>query len=74
LCVIDEEGFDALPLGPDVADAWPTAAYERVTEMAGPIPIIVYTDSIEAMALIKRQQERRRRRRARAPNAKHCST
>jgi hypothetical protein len=56
--LLEEEDFNAVVLGPDLADAWPTAAYERVAEVAGPIPIIVYTDSVEAMAMVKRRQER----------------
>jgi hypothetical protein len=58
LRLIDEEDFNAVVLGPDLADVWPTAAYERVAEVAGPIPIMVYTDSVEAMAMVKRRQER----------------
>jgi hypothetical protein len=56
--LLEEEDFNAVVLGPDLADAWPTAAYERVAEVAGPIPIMVYTDSVKAMAVVKQRQER----------------
>ena len=50
--------FDAIVLGADVVDAWPTAAYERIAELAGATPVVVQADFIEPMASIKQQQLR----------------
>jgi hypothetical protein len=53
LRLLEEEDFNAVVFGADVRDAWRTAAYERVAEVGGPIAIMVYTDSVEAMAMVK---------------------
>jgi hypothetical protein len=50
--------FDAIVLGADVRDAWPTAAYERIAELAGPTPVVVQSGSLVPMARIKQQQIR----------------
>ena len=52
--------FDAIVLGADVGDAWPTAAYERIAELAGPTPVVVQSGSVGPMARIKQQQIRER--------------
>ncbi len=52
------EEFDAIVLGSGVADAWPTAAYERIAEVAGSTPVLVQADFVGAMAGVKRRQAR----------------
>jgi hypothetical protein len=56
--VVRHEEFDAIVLGADVGDAWPTAAYERIAELAGPTPVVVQAGFVEPMARIKQQQIR----------------
>ena len=55
--VVQQE-FDAIVLGADAEDAWPTAAYERIAELAGPTPVVVQTGIVGPMACIKQQQIR----------------
>ena len=50
--------FDAIVLRADALDAWPTAAYERIAELAGPTPIVVQTGLVRPMACIKQQHLR----------------
>ena len=58
LGLLAAEEFDAIMLGPDLADAWPTAAYERVAEAAGSTPVVVKADPVEPMIMVKRRQDR----------------
>jgi DNA-binding NarL/FixJ family response regulator len=50
--------FDAIVLGLDVPDAWPTAAYEQIATLAGATPVLVHADVIGPMATIKQRQDR----------------
>jgi hypothetical protein len=50
--------FDAIVLRSDVVDAWPTAAYGQMAEVAGPTPVLVQTDFIGPMVGIKERQNR----------------
>jgi hypothetical protein len=58
ICAVAQYEFDAIVLRRDVADAWPTAAYEQMAELAGPTPVLVQTDLIGPMAGIKQRQNR----------------
>ena len=58
LGLLAEEEFDAIILEPDLADAWPTAAYERVAEAAGSSPVVVKADPVEPMIMVKRRWDR----------------
>jgi hypothetical protein len=58
VCAVVRREFDAVVLGADVGDAWPTAAYERIAELAGPTPVVVQTGFVEPMARIKQQRIR----------------
>jgi hypothetical protein len=58
LCLFDRHEFDAIVLGSDVADGWPTVAYERLAEMAGSTPVLVQADVIGPMAIIKQRHDR----------------
>jgi hypothetical protein len=58
LGLLAEEEFDAIILEPDLADAWPTAAYERVVEVAGSTPVVVKADPVEPMIMVKRRWDR----------------
>jgi DNA-binding NarL/FixJ family response regulator len=58
LSLLAGEEFDALILGPDVADEWPTSAYERLAETAGSTPVVVAADPVEPMLVVKRRQDR----------------
>jgi len=53
-----QQEFDAILLGSGLADAWPTAAYERIAELAGSTPVLVQADAIGPMASIKQRQGR----------------
>ena len=53
-----QHDFDAIVLGSDVADAWPTAAYEQIARLAGPTPILVQADFVGPMTGIKQRQHR----------------
>jgi hypothetical protein len=52
------EEFDAIVLGPDLPDAWPASAYERLAESADGTPVVVEADSVEPMIMVKRRQDR----------------
>jgi len=41
-----------------LADAWPTAAYERVVEAADSTPVVVKADPVEPMIMVKRRRDR----------------
>ena len=58
LDLLAAETFDAIVLGPDVPDAWPTSAYERLAESAGSTPVVVEADSVEPMITVKQRQDR----------------
>ena len=51
LRLLEEKDLNAVVFRADVRDAWPTAAYERVAEVGGPIGITAYIDSVEARAM-----------------------
>ena len=53
-----QHDFDAIVLRADAVDAWPTAAYERIAELAGPTPVVVQTGLVGALARIKQQHLR----------------
>ena len=50
--------FDAILVGSGLADAWPTAAYERIAELAGSTPVLVQAELVGPMAGIKQRQNR----------------
>lgn len=52
------EEFDAIIIGPDLVDEWPTSAYERLAETAGSTPVVVTADPAEPMLMVKRRQDR----------------
>jgi DNA-binding NarL/FixJ family response regulator len=58
LGLLAKEEFDAIILGPDLADAWPMSAYERLAEAAGSTPVVVKADPVEPMIMVKRRQDR----------------
>jgi len=58
LDLLAAEEFDAIVLGPDVPDAWPTTAYERLAESADTTPVVVEADSVEPMITVKQRQDR----------------
>ena len=58
LGLLAADEFDAIILGPDLADAWPTAAYDHVAEAAGSTPVVVKADAVEPMIMVKRRQDR----------------
>jgi hypothetical protein len=58
LGLLAADEFDAIILEPDLADAWPTAAYERVVEAAGSTPVVVKADPVEPMIMVKRRWDR----------------
>jgi hypothetical protein len=58
VCAVVRHEFDAIVLGAHVGDAWPTAAYERIAELAGPTPVVVQAGFVEPMVRIKQQQIR----------------
>jgi hypothetical protein len=57
VCAVAEHEFDVIVLGSDV-DAWPTAAYEQLAEVAGSTAVLVKTDFVGPMAGIKQRQNR----------------
>ena len=52
------EEFDAMILGPELTDAWPTTAYERLAEAAGSIPVVVAAGQEEPMLMVRQRQDR----------------
>jgi hypothetical protein len=50
--------FDAIVLGPSIADAWPTAAYEKIAELAGRTPVVVQTEHVTPMVSLKQRHDR----------------
>jgi hypothetical protein len=58
VCALAQHEFDAIVLGADVVDAWPTAVYEQLAEVAGSTAVLVQTDFIGPMAGIKQRQNR----------------
>lgn len=52
------EEFDAIILGPELTDAWPTTAYERLAEAAGSMPVIVAAGQEEPIVMVRQQQDR----------------
>jgi DNA-binding NarL/FixJ family response regulator len=50
--------FDAIILGPELTDAWPTTAYERLAEAAGSIPVVVAAGQEEPMLMARQRQDR----------------
>jgi hypothetical protein len=57
VCAVAEHEFEVIVLGSDV-DAWPTAAYEQLAEVAGSTAVLVQTDFVGPMAGIKQRQNR----------------
>jgi hypothetical protein len=57
-CAIAQHKFDVIVLGSNVVDAWPTAAYERIAELAASTVVLVQTDFIGPMAGIKERHNR----------------
>jgi hypothetical protein len=58
VCAIVQHEFDVIVLGSDGLDAWPTAAYDRIAELAGSTVVLVQTDFIGSMAGIKERHNR----------------
>ena len=58
LDLLAAEEFDAIVLGPDLPDAWPTTAYERLAESADTTPVVVEADSVAPMITVKQRQNR----------------
>jgi DNA-binding NarL/FixJ family response regulator len=58
LGLLAADEFDAIILGPDLADAWPTSVYEHVAKAAGSTPVVVKADPVEPMIMVKRRQDR----------------
>jgi hypothetical protein len=58
VCAIARHEFDVIVLGSDVGDAWPTAAYERIAELAVSTVVLVQTDFFGPMAGIKKRHNR----------------
>ena len=56
--VIAQHEFDAIVLGSGIADAWPTAAYEQIADLAGRTPIVVQTEHVGPMASVKKRHVR----------------
>jgi DNA-binding NarL/FixJ family response regulator len=58
LTLLAEEEFDAIILGAELSDAWPTTAYEDLAEKAGSTPVVVAADQLEPMLAVRRRQDR----------------
>lgn len=58
LGLLAEEEFDAIILGPELTDAWPTTAYERLAEAAGSMPVVVAAGQEEPMLMVRQRQDR----------------
>jgi len=52
------EDFDAIIIGPELTDAWPTTAYERLAEAAGSMPVVVAAGQEEPMLMVRQRQDR----------------
>jgi DNA-binding NarL/FixJ family response regulator len=52
------EEFDVIVLGPELTDAWPTTAYERLAEAVGSTPVVVAADQAEPILMVRRRQDR----------------
>ena len=50
--------LDAIVLGSDTADDWPSVANERLAEVAGSTPVLIQADVIGPMAAIKQRHDR----------------
>lgn len=60
LGLLAEEEFDVVILGPGLTDAWPTTAYERLTEAVGGTPVVVAAEQAEPIQMVRRLQDRAR--------------
>lgn len=58
IALVAQHEFDAIVLGPKVADAWPTAAYEQIANLAGTTTVVVQTDYLGPMTTIKQRHGR----------------
>ena len=58
LGLLAAEEFDVVILGPELTDAWPTTAYERLTEAVGGTPVVVAAEQVEPIQMVRRLQER----------------
>jgi DNA-binding NarL/FixJ family response regulator len=58
LGLLAREEFDVIILGPELTDAWPTTAYERLAKAAESLPIVVAAGQEEPMLMVKQQQDR----------------
>jgi DNA-binding NarL/FixJ family response regulator len=52
------EEFDVIILGPELTDAWPTTAYERLAEAVGGTPVVVAAEQAEPIQIVRRRQNR----------------
>jgi hypothetical protein len=58
ISIMTQHEFDAIVLGPSIADAWPTAAYEKIAELAGRTPVVVQTEHVTPMVSLKQRHDR----------------
>ena len=58
LGLLAEEEFDAIILGPELTDAWPATAYERLAEAAGSTPVVVAAGQEEPMLTVRQRHDR----------------
>ena len=58
LDLLAAEEFDVIILGPELPDAWPTTAYERLAEAVGCISFVVAADQGEPIEMVRRRQDR----------------
>jgi hypothetical protein len=52
------EEFHVIILGPELTDAWPTAAYECLAAAVGSIPVVVAAELAEPMQMVSRRENR----------------
>jgi hypothetical protein len=52
------EEFDVIILGPELTDAWPTTAYERLAGAVGCTPVVVAAEQAEPIQMVRRRQDR----------------
>ena len=58
LALLAAEEFDVVILGPELTDAWPATAYERLIEAVGSTPVVVATEQVEPIQTARQRQYR----------------
>jgi DNA-binding NtrC family response regulator len=58
LCLLASEEFHVIVLGPELTDAWPTAAYEDLAAAVGSIPVVVAAEQAGPIQMVRQRQDR----------------